>query len=424
MSKIRIIKAISAALLFCYFLAIKLSPGVLADQRDFIQPAAGSIILHFRDRYQDTSAGKMRTHYGIDIAASEGSPVFASASGKVSFAGFTPAGGQTVSISHPGGIKTTYLQLKEIRVSRGDVVSQDQLIGVVARQGDKSSPQSHLHMGASIGKIYIDPEELFSGQFRLDLSKFIRRGNIPPDFKSPDAENSQKSYGFLKLIVTRTNPKRSDLVAPKLFTLAKYLFAKFKTSKIISKTFKLVNRFINSLVRFGKFIFRQTCRLAGTIFRLTIKQFSRLAKGIKFGLDQGLGWFRGFLSKAETRFPSLKSLLFDRARFFLAWLGIEGHRAAGIEPQVFDPSGDNEGNPRSWVLIPVQDGVLKINIYDPTGTLIQTLKNWQRAGRFISWDGINQNGDIAQEGVYTFVAQWAGKKQKKIGQVEVRYHLR
>lgn len=400
-------KIVSIGLVLSYLLTLESNRLVLADQGDFTRPAKGPIILHFHNRYRDPTDGKLRTHYGIDISSPEGSPAFVSASGKVSFAGFTPAGGQTVSITHPGGIKTTYLQLKEIRVSRGEMVSQGQLIGMVAREGDKSSSQSHLHMGASIGKIYIDPEELFSGRFRLDLSEFIRRGNIPPDFRSP-GETNDSTAGFLKLSFTPTTLKGANLIAPKLLAFAEYLFAKLKTSKIVSKTFKLVRKLMSFLVRFGKSVFRQTRWLAKTAIQLTIKLFSWSVRKIKTG----------------TRFLPLKNLLSDRFRLFVTWLGISGHGDRGVEPSVFDPSGDNEGNSRSRVLIPVRDGVLEIGIFNARGTLVKTIKDWPRVDRYIIWDGIGQNGDIAEEGVYTLVARLVRSRQKKIGQVEVRYHLK
>lgn len=396
-------KAILIGLVVGYLLTLESNRLVLADQGDFTRPAKGPIILHFRNRYRDPTNGKLRTHYGIDIASPEGSPVFASASGRVSFAGFTPAGGSTVSIHHAGGIKTTYLQLKESKVSRGQMVSQGQLIGTVAGQGDKSSSQSHLHMGAIIGKVYIDPELLFSGQFRLDLSKFIRRGNIPPDFESTGGTTGP-TPNFLKLTFAPASLKAGNL--------------------ILRKTYKLVNRFIKSLMRFGKFVFRQTRSLAKTAIQITIKLFSWSVRKIKIGINSGLNWFWRSLSKAQTRFLPLKNLLSDRFRLFVTWLGISGHGDRGVEPSVFDPSGDNEGNSRSRVLIPVRDGVLEIGIYNARGTLVKTIKDWPRIDRYIIWDGIGQNGDIAEEGVYTLVARLVRSRQKKIGQVEVRYHLK
>lgn len=75
-----------------------------------------------------------RGHRGIDIEAPAGSFIKAAASGIVSFAGYTPAegGSTTVSITHPGGLRSTYLHLDQVLVSPGQEVSQNQVIGTSA----------------------------------------------------------------------------------------------------------------------------------------------------------------------------------------------------------------------------------------------------------------------------------------------------
>ncbi len=69
-------------------------------------------------------------HRGIDIEVPPGTPVVASASGVVAFAGYTPAenGGMTVALEHEGGIRTTYLHLFQIIVEPGQQVSRGQVL--------------------------------------------------------------------------------------------------------------------------------------------------------------------------------------------------------------------------------------------------------------------------------------------------------
>jgi hypothetical protein len=75
-----------------------------------------------------------RGHRGIDIEAPAGSFIKAAASGIVSFAGYTPAegGSTTVSITHPGGLRSTYLHFDQVLVSPGQEISQNQVIGTSA----------------------------------------------------------------------------------------------------------------------------------------------------------------------------------------------------------------------------------------------------------------------------------------------------
>lgn len=115
----------------------------------FIWPASGPVSTSWTlDCRTD------RGHRGIDIAISAGDVIRASASGVVVFAGFTPAegGGTTISIEHPGGMRTTYLHLAQANVSRGEVVEQGQELG--------SSDGSPLHFGMKINaprEIYFNP---------------------------------------------------------------------------------------------------------------------------------------------------------------------------------------------------------------------------------------------------------------------------
>ncbi len=94
-------------------------------------------------------------HRGIDIAAPFGSPVVAAQDGVVAFRGWV-AGSLFLSIDHADGIRTTYSWLSHTLVRRGDKVNKGQ---TVARTGSghpgEASP--HLHFGARLGDVYIDP---------------------------------------------------------------------------------------------------------------------------------------------------------------------------------------------------------------------------------------------------------------------------
>ncbi len=95
-------------------------------------------------------------HRGIDIEAPQGSSIRTAGDGVVSFAGFTPAegGGQTVTISHSTGLKSTYLHLSQLNVSKGESVSRGQVIGVSA------GPTVHFGLKLGDGSGYLNPLEL------------------------------------------------------------------------------------------------------------------------------------------------------------------------------------------------------------------------------------------------------------------------
>ncbi len=85
-------------------------------------------------------------HNGIDIAAAPGTPVIASAGGRVIVAklgGYNGGYGNMVIISHDNGIQTVYAHLRDVYITQGQTVTQGQPIGEVGNTGRSSGP--HLH---------------------------------------------------------------------------------------------------------------------------------------------------------------------------------------------------------------------------------------------------------------------------------------
>ncbi len=88
--------------------------------------------------------GEERFHKGMDLAAPKGTPIYASRSGKVVFAGWdTTGGGNYVSIDHGDGFKSQYMHMEEFVVEQGQEVRQGQLIGYVGKTGVTTG--YHLH---------------------------------------------------------------------------------------------------------------------------------------------------------------------------------------------------------------------------------------------------------------------------------------
>ncbi len=82
-------------------------------------------------------------HPGIDLAASEGTPVMAANTGRVIFAGWSTWGyGYAVVLSH-GPFATLYGHMSAVNVGCGQVVGMGQVIGAVGTTGNSSGP--HLH---------------------------------------------------------------------------------------------------------------------------------------------------------------------------------------------------------------------------------------------------------------------------------------
>jgi murein DD-endopeptidase MepM/ murein hydrolase activator NlpD len=100
-----------------------------------------------------------RPHYGVDVAAPEGTPVRAAAAGRIAFA---HAGmffnGKTVIIDHGLGLSTAYLHLSAITVTSGAAVKKGAMIGRIGKTGRATG--AHLHWGMRLRATPVDPQLL------------------------------------------------------------------------------------------------------------------------------------------------------------------------------------------------------------------------------------------------------------------------
>ncbi len=104
-------------------------------------------------------------HKGVDICAAAGTPIYASAGGTVTKAGYNKAGagtgyGYSVIISHGSGYSTVYAHCLSLAVSAGQTVRQGQLIGYVGSTGRSSG--NHCHFEIRLNGTYIQPQNVFS----------------------------------------------------------------------------------------------------------------------------------------------------------------------------------------------------------------------------------------------------------------------
>ena len=104
-------------------------------------------------------------HKGVDICAAAGTPIYASAGGTVTKAGYNKAGagtgyGYSVIISHGSGYTTVYAHCLSLAVHSGQSVKQGQLIGYVGSTGRSSG--NHCHFEIRRNGSYIAPQNVFN----------------------------------------------------------------------------------------------------------------------------------------------------------------------------------------------------------------------------------------------------------------------
>ena len=101
-----------------------------------------------------------KMHPGIDFAAELGTPVYATADGKVTavdvkFSGY----GKQVMIDHGFGYRTRYAHMHGFAVREGQNVKRGDLIGYVGNTGLSTAP--HLHYEVIINDVQVDPVHYF-----------------------------------------------------------------------------------------------------------------------------------------------------------------------------------------------------------------------------------------------------------------------
>ena len=85
-------------------------------------------------------------HSGIDLAASSGTPIYATRSGTVTTAQYHYSAGNYVTINHGDGFSTSYLHMTHDTVSVGDYVVAGEIIGYVGSTGVSTGPHLHFTM--------------------------------------------------------------------------------------------------------------------------------------------------------------------------------------------------------------------------------------------------------------------------------------
>ena len=104
--------------------------------------------------------GDKRFHSGVDLGASQGTPIYAIAAGTVTTATYGDANGYYVSISHGNGYGSVYCHMTNYIVSVGDSVSQGQVIGYVGSTGWSTGP--HLHFEIHVNGSTVNPMDYIS----------------------------------------------------------------------------------------------------------------------------------------------------------------------------------------------------------------------------------------------------------------------
>jgi murein DD-endopeptidase MepM/ murein hydrolase activator NlpD len=120
----------------------------------FVWPAIGPVSGVYGSQ-RILNGEPRQPHFGVDIAAPEGTPVGAAAAGTVTLAKDLYFTGNTVIIDHGYGVSTTYSHLKKMLVAVGDKVNRQQEIGELGATGRATG--AHLDWRLNLFDVRLDP---------------------------------------------------------------------------------------------------------------------------------------------------------------------------------------------------------------------------------------------------------------------------
>lgn len=117
---------------------------------NFEKPLKTGVIT---SRYGWRSSGY---HYGLDIGAPTGTPIYASESGTVTYSAWCGNYGYLIKVKHEGGYETYYAHCSKLVSKVGSEVNKGDVIAYVGSTGRSTGP--HLHLEVRYNGKTLDPE--------------------------------------------------------------------------------------------------------------------------------------------------------------------------------------------------------------------------------------------------------------------------
>lgn len=107
-------------------------------------------------------------HNALDLAVPLGTPVKATANGRVLYSGYLQLTGNTIIIEHGYGLKSWYYHMDSRSCKTGDMVEQGDIIGKVGSTG--FSTGAHMHFGMSVNNVFINPYTAINTDLLAEVS--------------------------------------------------------------------------------------------------------------------------------------------------------------------------------------------------------------------------------------------------------------
>jgi len=126
----------------------------VSNGEGFLRPTNGPVTDPFGGRTNPVT-GEPGMHNGVDFGDPYGTPIAASKSGVVTYAGWISGYGNSVIIDHGGGVTTLYGHAESLNVSVGQQVTRGETVAFVGSTGQSTGP--HLHFEIRFNNVPQNP---------------------------------------------------------------------------------------------------------------------------------------------------------------------------------------------------------------------------------------------------------------------------
>ncbi len=142
-----------------------------------VQPVSNKDLSHIASGFGyriDPIYKTPKMHTGLDFAAAIGTPIYATADGRIVSTAFDEGGyGNHVVIDHGYGYQTLYGHMVKIKSRPGEAVKRGQIIGWVGSTGKSTGP--HCHYEVIRNGVKIDPVHYFFNDLSAtDYERMVR----------------------------------------------------------------------------------------------------------------------------------------------------------------------------------------------------------------------------------------------------------
>jgi murein DD-endopeptidase MepM/ murein hydrolase activator NlpD len=128
----------------------------------FVRPHGGPLSSTYGEGRSYNRGPVTDYHRGTDFVGDPGSPIVATAAGRVAFTGELKVRGNSVIVDHGAGIFTAYHHLSRIDVTDGQAVTKGQPLGGLGSTGLVTGP--HLHWEVVVRGVEVDGQLWLNGQ--------------------------------------------------------------------------------------------------------------------------------------------------------------------------------------------------------------------------------------------------------------------